>query len=256
MTLHRSDAIILKRDRSGESSLLLEVFLKNQGRSILLAKGARKPGSSMVGKLEPFSEVELLYYRKNDESLGVISQVEQKRSNNELSGDIRRLSYASAVVEALKGMVYRGEEEQEAMYDLLAGTFYMLNYALPRKLEFFFLVFLLKSLDLIGLSPQFEHCVKSGKPIEGDEILFSVDLGGVISKTEAPPENHYFKLDRGIINSVKKARESDIDKLKGLAFTEKQSAVIKDLLFSFLSYHTEGKPGFNSLNFLSKLANY
>jgi len=235
---------------------MVEVFLRNKGRSTLLAKGARKPGSSMVGKLEPFSEVELLYYRKNDESLGVISQVEEKRSNSDLSGDIRRLSYASAVVEALKGMVYRGEEGQESMYNLVAATFYMLNYALPRKLEFFFLVFLLKSLDLIGLSPQFEHCVKTGKPIEEEEILFSVELGGVISKSAASSENTYFKLDRGIVNSIKKARESDIDKLKGLVFTEKQSAVIKDLLFSFLSYHTEGKPGFNSLNFLSKLANY
>ncbi len=256
MTLHRSDAIILKRDRSGESSLMVECFMQSEGRSTLLAKGARKPGSSMVGKLEPFSEVELLYYRKNDESLGVISQVEQKRSNNDLSGDIRRLSYASAVVEALKNIAYPGEE-QENMYRLVSGTFYMLNYAAPKKLEFFFLVFLLKSLDLIGLSPQFDQCVKSGKPIEEEEeILFSVEQGGVVSKEMASSENSYFKLDRGIVNAIRKAREADIDKLKGLTFTEKQNAVIKDLLFSFLSYHTDGKPSFNSLNFLSKLANY
>ena len=124
-------------------------------------------------------------------------------------------------------------------------------------MEFFFLVFLLKSLDLIGLSPQFDQCVKSGKPIEEEEeILFSVEQGGVVSKDMASSENSYFKLDHGIVNAIRTARESDIDKLKGLTFTEKQNAVIKDLLFSFLSYHTDGKPSFNSLNFLSKLANY
>jgi len=255
MALHKTDGIILKRDRSGESSLLARLFTRTEGRINLLAKGARNPGSVLVGKLEPFSEVQVLYYRKSDEDLGVISQITQSRLNSELSADIRRLSYASAVVEALENMVFPGRD-QENMYRLVSGTFYMMNYAMPRKLEFFFLVFLLKALDLIGLSPEFDRCIKSGKEIDSEEILFSVEGGGIISRSEADPNGSYLKLDRGMLYAIRKCRQSDMDKLKGLDFSEKQRAVIKDVLFSFLSYHTDGKPGFNSLNFLAKLANY
>jgi DNA repair protein RecO (recombination protein O) len=255
MTLHKADAIILKRDRSGESSLLVELLLINNGKLNMLAKGARNPSSVMVGRLEPFSEVEILYYQKTDESLAVISQVTQKNVNSDLSSDIRRLSYASAVVELVKGIVPTGIE-QGSMFRLVASTLYMLNYCMPRKLEFFFLVFMLKALDLMGLSPQLETCVKTGEQIESEEILFSVEGGGIISKSACSPDESYFKLDMGIINALKKSRESDIDKLKGLNFTDKQKTVIKDLLFSFLSYHTDGKPSFNSLNFLTKLANF
>lgn len=255
MTLHKSDAIILKRDRSGESSLLVQAFLKNAGKQNLLAKGARKPGSAMVGKLEPYSEVQLMYYQKNDESLATISQVEQIRTNSDLVGDIRRLSHAAAVVEAIENMIFP-DSEQERLYDLITGTFYMMNYASAKKLEFYFLVFLLQSLDLLGLTPQFDVCVKTGKPIESEEIFFGVEEGGIISREYTSNGSGYFKLDQGILKAVRAARRNSIDKLKGLNFTDKQKEVIKDLLFAFLNYHTDSKPSFNSLNFLSKLANF
>jgi len=255
MTLHKHDAIVLKRDRSGDSSLLVDLFLRDGGKVKMLAKGARNPGSVMVGKLEPFDEVEVVFYRKNDESLSIISQINQKHSNPDLTADIRRLSYASAVVEALNNMVY-ADEKHEKIYQLVSGTFYMLNYAQPRKLEFYFLVFLIKAMDLIGISPQFDKSARSGNPIEDEEILFSVPDGGVIGKAEADPQGAYFRLDRGIVKAIQKCREADIDKLKGLNFSDKQKDIIKDLLLSFLNYHTDGKPSFNSLNFLSKLASF
>jgi len=255
MTLHKSDAIILKRDRSGESSLLVQAFLKHAGRQNMLANGARKPGSTLVGKLEPYSEVQVMYYQKNDESLATISQISQLRTNADLSGDIRRLSYATAVVEAIENMIFP-DSEQEHLYNLITSTFYMMNYASSKKLEFYFLVFLLKSLDLLGLSPQFDTCVKTGQPIESEEVFFGVEEGGIISREYAGSGSGYFKLDQGILKAVRAARQNSIDKLKGLNFSDKQKEVIKDLLFSFLNYHTDSKPSFNSLDFLSKLANF
>jgi len=255
MTLHKSDAIILKRDRSGESSLLVQAFLKHAGRQNMLANGARKPGSALVGKLEPYSEVQVMYYQKNDESLATISQISQIRTNADLSGDIRRLSYAAAVVEAIENMIFP-DSEQEHLYNLITSTFYMMNYSSAKKLEFYFLVFLLKSLDLLGLSPQFDVCVKTGQPIESEEVFFGIEEGGIISREYANGGSGYFKLDQGIIKAVRAARQNSIDQLKGLNFSDKQKEIIKDLLFSFLNYHTDSKPSFNSLNFLSKLANF
>jgi DNA repair protein RecO (recombination protein O) len=254
MTLHRTDAIILKRDRQGETSLLVDAFLASDGRTRLLAKGARKPGSTMVGKLEPFAEVELLYYRKNEDNLGVISQVNQFRNNNDLGGDIRRLSYASAVVEALEGMTLPGEKQKQ-VYELVKKTFYMLNYCQPRKLDFYFLAFLLKLLDLLGLAPELVNCVKSGTELTSGEVLFSVEEGGVIADDKTDPQRGYLKLDRGLLRVMGDVRNAEIDKLKNLNLSDKQKNVFRDLMFSFVSYHTEGKPSFNSLNFLSRIGN-
>jgi len=250
MTLHKSDGLVLKRDRLGESSLLVELLLKDGGKTNLVAKGARRPESVLVGKLEPFSEVQVLYYRQADENLGVISQVEELRSNHKLSADLLRLSSASAVVEAIENMIIPPEEAGR-FFDLAVRTLYFMNYAQPKKLEPLFLFFLLKALVLLGFAPRLETA--DGNKAEEAEILFSVEEGGVIARGNADPNGKYLRLDRGMLTILQTARQTEIEKLKNLVLTKKQAEVLKDLLLAFLSFHTGGKAAFNSLDLLSKL---
>jgi DNA repair protein RecO (recombination protein O) len=153
MSLHKTDAVILRNSRSGESSLLVYCYLKDGGRMNLLAKGARNPKSAMVGKLEQFGHVELLYYQSDPEKLGIISQAEVIRNNQGISGDIRRLSYASAVVEALEALTPQGESNEE-VFTLIQNALYELNYCHGSKYDFYFSAFLLKLLSISGFRPE------------------------------------------------------------------------------------------------------
>ncbi|MBU1319555.1 MAG: DNA repair protein RecO [candidate division Zixibacteria bacterium] len=253
MSLHKTEAVILKNARSGESSLLVYCFLKDGGRQNLLAKGARNPKSVMVGRLEPFSHAEILYYQSDAEKLGIVSQAEVIRSNQLLSEDIRRLSHASAIVETLEDIVPQAESS-EAVFDLLQKSFYQMNYCHGSKLEFIFAAFLLKLLSLSGFHPEFNRCVKTGEDLSDiDEALFSSADGGVVAASAADKDALYYKLNKGTRRVLNLILSSDMDKLGSVNFSNDQKKLVRAMLLKFLSIHTERAPKLASLDFLDRI---
>ncbi len=253
MSLHKTEAVILRNSRSGESSLLVYCYLRDGGRMNLLAKGARNPMSKMVGKFQPFSEAELVYYQSSSEKLGIVSQAETTRSNEEISGDIRRLSYASAVAESLEAIVPQGETNEQ-IFDLLRKALYQLNYCHGSKLDFFFAAFLLKLLSISGFHPELRRCVKTGADLsEEEQALFSAELGGVVSRGAADPEARYYKLNRGVRKVLDLILSTDIDRLGGVSFSAGQGRLVRALMLKFMSVHTERQPALTSLDFLDRI---
>jgi DNA repair protein RecO (recombination protein O) len=253
MSLHKTDAVILRNSRSGESSLLVYCYLKDGGRMNLLAKGARNPKSVMVGRLETFGHVELLYYQSNSEKLGMISQAEVIRNNQEISGDIRRLAFASAVVEVLEAMTPQGESNAE-IFTLLQKALYELNYCHGSKYDFYFSAFLLKLLSISGFRPELNHCVKTGVDLsDEDKVMFSAEQGGLVSRGAADSNGRYFKLNKGIRKVLNLILSTDIDKLSGVNFSADQKNLVRALVMKFLSVHTERKPALTSLDFLDRI---
>lgn len=253
MSLHKTDAVILRNSRSGESSLLVHCYLKDGGRVNLLAKGARNPKSILVGKLEPFSQAEILYYQSDLEKLGIVSQAETIRNHKEISGDIRRLSYASAVVESLEAVTPQGESNNE-VFRLLQKTLYQMNYCHGSKLFSFLAAFLLRLLSISGFHPELNRCVKTGADLRDlDQVLFSAEQGGVISRDAADPEGRYFKLNKGVRKVLDLIISTDIDKLGGVSLSAGQKRLIRALMLKFLAVHTERAPVLASLDFLDRI---
>jgi len=253
MSLHKSDAIILRTAKSGESSLLVHTYLKENGRTNLLAKGVRNPKSKMVGKFGQFAVVELLYYRSDLEKLGVVSQVDTIRNHTELGSHMRRLSYASAVIEILESLTPQDEPNAE-IYDLLRHVLYQMNYSHGSKLEFLFLAFLLKLLSISGYHPEFNTCVRTGTDLTNEpEVLFSAADGGVVDRSAADNGGTFYKLDLGTRKVLNLILDSDIDKLNNINFSRNQKDPVKAMLLKFLAVQTDTSPRLSSLEFLDKI---
>ncbi len=253
MSLFKTEAIILSNARSGESSLLVHCYMKDGGLNNLLAKGARNPKSVMVGKLEPFSLVEILFYRSDAEKLGVVSQVDLIRAYPEISEDIKRLSYASSLVEILESLV-SGSESNPEIFRLFTDSLYQMNYCHGSKYDFYFSAFLLKLLDLSGYSPEFSRCVRTGEDLSDvDEVLFSAEAGGLVSHDAADGQEKYFKLNKGTRKVLSAIQSTDMDKLGSLNFSQGQKKLVRALLMKFLAVHIEKPPAFSSLEFLEKI---
>lgn len=253
MSLNKTDAIILRSSRSGESSLLVHVFTKDGGRENLLAKGARNPKSVLVGKLEQFSLAEILFYRSDAEKLGVVSQVDLIRAHPEISEDIRRLSYASALIEIIESLVPWGEANQD-IFKLFTDSLYQMNYCHGSKYDFYFSAFLLKILGISGYYPEFSRCIKTGEDLsEIYEALFSAEAGGLVSHDAANSQERYFKLNKGTRKVLIAIQSTDMDKLGNLNFSQGQKKLVRALLMKFLAVHIEKPPVFSSLEFLEKI---
>ncbi len=254
MSLHKTDCIVLRSARSGESSLLVYCYLKDGGRTNLLAKGVRNPKSKMVGRVSQFSVVEILYYRSDPEKLGVVSQIDTIRDFPAIKDDIRRLSYASAVVEVLESLVPRDETSVE-IFSLMRRTLYQLNYAHGSKLDFLFMAYLLRLLSLSGYHPEFNMCVRTGKDLRSESTAyFSPEEGGVVAKDAADARGLFFKIDQGTRKVLNLILESPIDKLTNVNFSKSQKEPVRAMLLKFLSVQTEKAPNLSSLEFLNKIS--
>lgn len=60
MRQSKIDAIVLRRTRFGESSLIVNIFSRQSGRVDAIAKGCLRPKSPFNGHLEPFQREEML----------------------------------------------------------------------------------------------------------------------------------------------------------------------------------------------------
>ena len=67
MSLSDWDECFLLHQRSfGETSLIAEVFSKNNGKMSLMARGAKKPKSKFFGYLTPFTKLQVTYSGRSD----------------------------------------------------------------------------------------------------------------------------------------------------------------------------------------------
>ncbi len=106
---YRSRAIVLDRTKLGETDLIL-TLLADDGRQLrCVAKGARKPGGKLAGKVQLFSECDLLLAKGR--SLDVVAEASLLDPHQALRGELERVSAASAVCEVARLCCFEDAED-------------------------------------------------------------------------------------------------------------------------------------------------
>lgn len=153
-------------------------LLSDHGKWRAVARKGRLPGGN-IGKLSLFHDVSVQYYRKRDDDLALLTQVQ-------LNGALPRLAqpqvypYANLLaelVDALSVDVHHGER----LYEHLASGLRGLNQ--HHDPEHVGLLYAWRLLGLAGLAPRTDRCMQCGrepgaKP--GSELLaLDVAAGGL-----------------------------------------------------------------------------
>ena len=99
---------MLRHSDWGEADRLLWLYTRQHGKLRALAKGVRKIRSRKAGHLEPFTRVALLLARGRD--FYIVTQAETVDPYLSLREDLKRLGYASYVVELLDRFTYDEDE--------------------------------------------------------------------------------------------------------------------------------------------------
>lgn len=80
MPVYKSDAIILRTYKLGESDRIVVFLTRDRGKRRGVAKGARRPRSRFTGSLEPMTLGGIAYFEKETRELVSINYVETTRS--------------------------------------------------------------------------------------------------------------------------------------------------------------------------------
>ena len=170
-----SEAIVLRHSDWGEADRLLWLYTRQHGKLRALAKGVRKIRSRKAGHLEPFTRVALLLARGRD--FYIVTQAETVDPYLSLREDLKRLGYASYVVELLDRFTY-DEDEHPGLYRLLTDTLARINTETDSVAAVHY--YEIRLLDQLGYRPQLFRCLQCNSEIKPVDQYISFSQGGVL----------------------------------------------------------------------------
>jgi DNA repair protein RecO (recombination protein O) len=253
MNILKTKGIVLKGQNFRDSSLILTLFTQKFGKLKLLAKGIKSPKSRMGGNLQQFSVVEIVFYRKENSELHLLSQVELLDPQEEIYNNLTKLSYASAVLELVDRLTVE-EESHPGLFSLVAETLHRFKEISEEKLPILTWSFTLRLAANLGYCPNLSGCtICNRKEFSGPFILFSVEQGGLVCKNCSEPGSYYLKLSKESWQVMKQMLASTGAEVGRLEVNSKQLQEISEIIMSVLEYHAHTQKNLKSLEFLEKL---
>ena len=91
MPLYRTQAVALKSINLAESDRIITFLTENYGKIKCVAKGARKIKNQFWGSLEPMSQVNLIYFGKENQNLYRLNQTDIINSFQTVREDFEKI---------------------------------------------------------------------------------------------------------------------------------------------------------------------
>lgn len=122
----RTQAIVLRSIDYRDSSKIVTCFTQGSGKIALMARGAKKPGSSASGRLMPMQHVEIVFYDKPGREVQTLKEVSILSKWMNLGMDMEKMAVASNVMELID-QVTHPHEENRPVFDLIHNFLQWLN---------------------------------------------------------------------------------------------------------------------------------
>ncbi len=170
--IQSATGLILRRRPLTETSLILHWLTPDFGRIATVAKGAQRPKSPFLGKLDVFYVADFSFSRSRRSDLHVLREVRLRELHPALRQNLallRQATYATALIE----QATETETPLPAVYDLMLGLLKQLREHPARPQTVF--AFELKLLHELGLEPKRE---KSGLSAGARSISQILARGG------------------------------------------------------------------------------
>ncbi len=161
--LCRSEAIVLKSHRLKEADLIAVLYTRSFGRLSGVAKGARRPRSQFMGRLEPLSLGEVVFFARAGGELVSIDSIDLVQSCAQKTADYRCLMQLSFLAELVANTTPE-REPNDPLFRLLRVVLPQLTQ--PATADLAQLYFEIWHLKLAGFFPNHRHCHHCGQMLE------------------------------------------------------------------------------------------
>ena len=218
---------VIKTNDVKDNDVILSVYTKEYGVVSLYARGIKKSTSKNAFACQLFDYSEFLIEMNQMKSMQLLKSATLKKEFLGIRSDYDRLSLASVVIELA------GYLEEDNIFDLLDTTLKLLDS--HKELFTVFELFVVRYLDLLGLSPEVDGCVLCGDTRNIETI--SVSDGGFVCRN-CNRQLHLKPRDAGFLKNfriINKASFEVLDKIEGLGLNEYR---LSALLMEFLMTHS------------------
>lgn len=165
-------ALVWKRADFSETSRLVTLFCREEGKLSTLAKGAHRPTSPLLGKLDLLNIVQPRIARRRTGSLQLLRGATLVHEHRRLR-EPKRYAAASYLHEIFDFALPEGRADP-SLFDLLVGALKVVERCPERTLPVVVAGIELKYLRNLGLLPELGACSACGQP---GERLFAAPSG-------------------------------------------------------------------------------
>ena len=233
MKLVKDRGIVLKTEKSGETSLKVRLFAKDSGRIICIAKGARKPGSAFFGLLTPFSVVDFeTAYSRYLPFLRSVSRIEYF---HEITQDTEKIVYGSMILEIVDKTT-EPHEDIDTLRLLYIGLRAMNHPEISgEKIHWWFIVHFLK---IHGVWADSEYCIGCHGKLTNAVLI--PDSGGLYCENCAGhSEVHGLTLDSKLREILTFLAENPPEKSSAIRINRQGAVTFTRWIWKLLAVHYE-----------------
>lgn len=250
MSLCKTQAVVLRAQDLGETSKILTLFTDHFGKIAAVAKGARRPKSRFGASLDLFAHSIVVLYIKDNRDLHIISESTLVHAFYGLREDVRRLGFASAVVELVNRMVMRAERVP-GLFPLLLGGLQVLEEG--EQLSPLLSALMLKIVAVLGYRPQLFVCNACDRSVEGKLAGFSAGQGGVICQDCAGKGVPFSAITPRTLSLLQHLLGDDFEAIRQLKLGAAEGRRIASIVTGFVEQCAQDHRPLSSLKFLEEL---
>ena len=163
------DCFLLHHRPHGETSLIVDVFTKKNGKMSVIAKGAKKPKSKFFGYLAPFTKLKITYTGRSE--LKTLTNIDRDFSVS--TNSLSKTSYSLLYINELLIRLLPKDAVHEDLF-FLYESFLSKIYS-GENIELTLRSFELDMLEMLGYGLDFETDIDKNQPIDIDKKVSFVD---------------------------------------------------------------------------------
>jgi DNA repair protein RecO (recombination protein O) len=168
-----TEAIVVRSIAYGENHAIV-TLLTPTGKLAALARGAKKPQSRMAAGVQLC--VQGIYSVRRRSGMGTLLQVEITNSRRRLREQLELAAYAAYFAELVERAADDAPDGSESLYRLFEGALDRLVEH-PEQSSITALMWEAKILLWLGASPDWQRCVRCGRPLAEVATTSTGDLG-------------------------------------------------------------------------------
>jgi len=235
MSIHKTEAIVLNKRDFRETSIIANFYTRDFGKISGILKGIKEEPAKFASSLEPFSHNEIIFYKKRNSNLHLVSQCDLRDNFSLIRENILKISAASLMMELIN-VIMPQEDKNEDVFNLASAILKVLEINNnPDKIT---TIFKIKMLALSGFKPHFDSCVSCGLKIN-NQSKFSLILGGLLCSRCYKKDPKARSIFRGTIASILYIENNDFKNNINLGINPQIKRELDLILSSFLNFHLE-----------------
>ena len=154
------ECFLLHHRPHGETSLIVDVFTKKNGKMSIIAKGSKKPKSKFFGYLTPFTKLKITYTGRSE--LKTLTNID--RDFSESTNSLSKTSYSLLYINELLIRLLPKDAVHEDLF-LLYESF-LLKIHSGKNIELTLRSFELDMLEMLGYGLDFENEIDKNQSID------------------------------------------------------------------------------------------